>query len=157
MNRWMFSKPDENGWIFKWMIDTYMEGFDYVTNYVFADTLSSRSLAENLKKGHNYVAFKTLGDAKGFNFFATGAEGTPLGIMGDSLMISRVKTINAVAPLPGQFRLIHNGNTLKISEVDSYEFTYTDPLEKGAYRVEIHVKIGGKYIPWIYSNPLYLY
>jgi hypothetical protein len=157
LNKWMFHEPDENGWIFRWLIDTYNEGFDYITNYVFADTLSTSSLARHIKKGHLYTAFKTLGDAKGFNFFSVGIDGKINGIMGDSVKISNLKSLNAVTPLPGQYRLIHNGNTVKTTSIDSYEFSYSDPLEKGAYRLEVHVNIGGKYIPWIYSNPVYVY
>ena len=67
-NRWMFSKPDEEGWIFKWMIDTYESSFNYVTNYVLADTLSSASIAEHVQQGHLFFAFKSLGDARGFIF-----------------------------------------------------------------------------------------
>ena len=156
-NRWMFHEPDKNGWIFRWLIDTYNEGFDYITNYVLADTLSSRSLGEHLKKGHLYTAFKTLGDAKGFNFYAKGIENNIHGIMGDSLKISNLKSLNAITPLPGQYRLIHNGKLVKTTIIDGYEFAFNEPLEKGAYRVEVHVNIGGKYIPWIYSNPIYLY
>jgi hypothetical protein len=157
LNRWMFSEPDENGWIFKWMIDTYNEGFDYITNYVFADTLSVPSIAEHLKKGHLYTAFKTLGDAKGFNFYTQNTDGKITGIMGDSIQIKNTKSLHAVTPLPGQYRLIHNGKTVKISDIDGYEFNWTEPVEKGAYRVEVHVSINGKYVPWIYSNPVYLY
>ena len=156
-NKWLFSEPDKNGWIFKWMIDTYNEGFDYVTNYVFADTLSTRSLAENMKKGHLFIAFKTLGDAKGFNFFTQNARNEITGIMGDSIRISNIKSLNAVAPLPSQYRLFHNGQMVKESDIDGYEYAFAEPLEKGAYRVEVHVKLNGKYIPWIYSNPVYLY
>ncbi len=156
-NRWLFHEPDASGWIFRLMIDTYNEGFDYITNYVFADTLSTQSLGEHLKKGHLYTAFKTLGDAKGFNFFAIGIENNIHGIMGDSLKISNLKTLNAVTPLPGQYRLIHNGKTIKTTEIDSYQFAFSEPLEKGFYRVEVHVNIGGKYLPWIYSNPIFLY
>jgi hypothetical protein len=157
INKWMFHGPDESGWIFRFMIDTYNEGFDYITNYVFADKLSIQSLTEHLKKGHLFTAFKTLGDAKGFNFYATGKDGGLAGIIGDSINIASVKTLNAVTPLPGRYILIHNGKTIKTSEIDGYEFTVTEPLEKGFYRIEVHVNIGGKYIPWIYSNPLYLY
>ncbi len=157
LNRWMFSEPDENGWIFKWLIDTYNEGFDYITNYVFADTLSSISLAKHIKQGHLYTAFKTLGDAKGFNFYAQNTRREITGIMGNSVQISNTKSLHAVTPLPGQYRLIHNGKTVKISDIDGYEFNWTDPLEKGFYRVEVHVSINGKYVPWIYSNPIYFY
>ncbi|HSH19429.1 MAG TPA: hypothetical protein VLA03_03200 [Draconibacterium sp.] len=157
LNKWMFHEPDKNGWIFRWLIDTYNEGFDYITNYVFADTLSAPSLVEHIKKGHLYTAFKTLGDAKGFNFYAIGIENNIHGIMGDSLKISNLKSLNALTPLPGQYRLIHNGELVKTTIIDGYEFAFKEPLEKGAYRIEVHVNIGGKYIPWIYSNPIYLY
>ena len=156
-NKWLFDEPDKNGWIFKWMIDTYNEGFDYVTNYVFADTLSSRSLGENMKAGHIFIAFKTLGDAKGFNFYAQNSRNEIKGIMGDSVKVESTKTLNAVFPLPGQYRLIKDGKPVKTSTVDGYEFSFDGPLEKGAYRVEVHVNINGKYVPWIYSNPIYLY
>ncbi len=156
-NKWLFSEPDKNGWIFKWMIDTYNEGFDYVTNYVFADTLSTRSLANHIKKGHLFVAFKTLGDAKGFNFFARNPQNEISGIMGESVRIENAGKMQAEAPLPGQFRLIRNGKPVKISAIDSYEFSFGEPIEKGAYRIEVHLKIDGKYVPWIYSNPIYIY
>ncbi|GAB1451674.1 hypothetical protein MASR2M47_17300 [Draconibacterium sp.] len=157
LNKWMFHEPDKSGWIFRLMIDTYNEGFDYITNYVFAETLSTASLAKHIKQGHLYTAFKTLGDAKGFNFYANGKDGKLAGIMGDSIKISNLKSLNSVTPLPGQYRLINNGKTIKTSEIDGYEFTIPEPLEKGAYRIEVHVNIGGKYFPWIYSNPVYLY
>lgn len=63
-NRWLFHEPDKNGWIYRFMIDTYKEGFNYITNYVYAENLSTQSLAEHIKKGHLYTAFKSLGDAK---------------------------------------------------------------------------------------------
>lgn len=157
LNSWMFGEPDENGWVFEWLIDTYNEGFNYITNYVFAENLSSRSIAENFKKGHVYTAFKTLGDAKGFNFYVQNPAGQIEGMMGDSIKISNSKSIHAITPLPGQYRLIHNGKTVKISDIDGYEFNWTGPLEKGAYRVEVHLNINGKYVPWIYSNPVYIY
>ena len=43
-NKWLFSEPDKSGWVFKLLIDTYETGFNYVTNYVLADTLSTSSL-----------------------------------------------------------------------------------------------------------------
>jgi hypothetical protein len=153
----MFQEPDENAWIFRWLIDTYNEGFDYITNYVFAENLSTPSLAEHIKKGHLYTAFKTLGDAKGFNFFTVGDNEKMNGIMGDSVQVGGIKSIQAVTPLPGRYLLFYNGKIIKTTSVDGYEFTYTEPLEKGAYRIEVHVNIGGKYLPWIYSNPVYVF
>ena len=156
-NRWLFQKPDQNGWVYKWMIDTYKEGFNYVTNYVLADTLSIPSLAENLKKGHLYTAFKSLGDAKGFMYYSMNKKDSLSGILGDSVKIDQVKTLNATSPFPGQFRLIHDGKTVNVSSNENYQYTWPEPVGKGAYRIEIHIKLNGKLVPWLYSNPIYVY
>ena len=156
-NKWIFSPPDKSGWVFKFMVDTYMDGFNYITNYVLADTLSVPSLAENLKKGHLYTAFKSLGDAKGFLYYSKNKTDSINAILGDSIKIDQVKTLNAVSPLPGQFRLIHDGKTVNISDSENYRYTWSEPIEKGAYRIEIHIKLNGKLIPWLYSNPIYIY
>jgi hypothetical protein len=156
-NKWLFSSPDKSGWVFKFMVDTYMDGFNYITNYVLADTLSVPSLAENLKKGHLYTAFKSLGDAKGFLYYSKNKTDSINAILGDSIKLNQVTTLNAVSPLPGQFRLIHDGKTVNISDSENYRYTWSEPIEKGAYRIEIHIKLNGKLIPWLYSNPIYIY
>ena len=156
-NKWLFEKPDKSGWIFKWLVDTYQASFNYITNYVIADTLSTPSLAENMKKGHLFTAFKSLADAKGFLYYTVNKNDSVNAILGDSVKIDQVKTLNAISPFPGQFRLIHDGKTINISSDENYRFTWSEPLEKGAYRIEIHLKLQGKLIPWLYSNPIYIY
>ena len=156
-NKWLFQKPDQNGWVFKWMIDTYKDGFNYITNYVLADTLSVSSLAKNMKAGHLYTAFKSLGDAKGFMYYATNMGDSLIGMMGDSVKIEQVRALKVISPLPGQFRLIHDGKVVKTTSGENYQFTWTEPIKTGAYRIEIKLKIHGKYIPWLYSNPIYFY
>jgi len=156
-NKWLFEKPDKSGWIFKWLVDTYQASFNYITNYVIADTLASPSLADHMKKGHLFTAFKSLADAKGFLYYAVNKKDSLVAILGDSINIDQVKTLNAISPFPGQFRLIHDGKTVNISSDENYRFTWSEPLEKGAYRIEIHLKLQGKLIPWLYSNPIYIY
>jgi hypothetical protein len=156
-NSWLLHKPDENGWIFKFMIDTYKEGFNYITNYILADTLSVRSLADNLKEGHVYTAFKSLGDAKGFMYYCINQSDSVGCILGDSIQLDLVKSLNSVSPLPGQFRLIHNGKTVDVSSDSIYKYSREELIEKGAYRIELHIKLNGKFVPWIYSNPIYVY
>jgi hypothetical protein len=156
-NRWLLHTPDKSGWIFKWMIDTYREGFNYITNYVYANSLSVSSLSENIKKGHLFTAFKSLGDAGGFMFYGTGQNDSICCMMGDSVGFEKIKTISAVSPLPGQFRLLHNGNIVNKSSYDSYSYNWGDMIEKGAYRIEVHIRIRGVDLPWIYSNPIYIY
>jgi len=156
-NKWLFNQPDKDGWVFKWMTDTYKDGFNYITNYVLADTLSVPSLADNLKRGHLFTAFKSLGDAKGFMYYSKNQKDSLNGIMGDSLKINQVKSLNAVSPFPGQFRLIHDGKTVSISAGESYQYAWSEPIEKGGYRIEVHIKLNGKLVPWLYSNPIYIY
>ena len=156
-NRWLLQQPDENGWIFRLMIDTYEAGFNHITNYVFSDTLSVPALADHLKKGHLFTAFKTLGDAKGFMFYCVDQGDIPGCLPGDSISLEQVKSLKAVSPLPGQFRLIHDGKTVNISPVDDYQYSWGELLEKGAYRIEVHIRLKGRYLPWIYSNPIYIY
>jgi len=77
--------------------------------------------------------------------------------MGDSIQIDQVKSLNSVSPLPGQFRLIHDGKTVDVSAGESYQYAWTEALEKGAYRIELHIKLNGKLVPWLYTNPMYIY
>jgi hypothetical protein len=156
-NKWLFSAPDKSGWIFKLLIDTYETGFNYVTNYVLADTLSTSSLSKNMKQGHLFIAFKSLGDAKGFQFFGTNSKDSIMGILGDSIKLETLKNLKAVSPLPGQFKLIHNGKTISSSAEKEYQFSFSNKIEKGTYRIEMNLSLQGKSIPWIYTNPIYVY
>lgn len=156
-NRWMFSQPDPDGWVFKFLIDTYPAGFNYITNYVLADTLSVPSISEAMKKGHLYTAFKSLGDAKGFLYSAINNDEKQIAILGDSVKIDEVKSLRAISPLPAEFRLICNGKPIHNLSGENYDYSWSGPFEKGAYRIEMYVKLNGKKVPWLYSNPIYLY
>ena len=156
-NRWLFSDPDPGGWIFKWMVDTYETGFNYVANYVFADTLSAASLARHMKLGHVYVAFKDLGDGRGFMFHAQNTNGEVSGIMGDSISADNVKSLHARSPLPGEFRLVKDGKIIDVLPGANYSYQWAGKPERGAYRVEVHVQPGKDLLPWIYSNSVYIY
>ncbi len=156
-NRWLFSEPDASGWVFKLMIDTYEAGFHYISNYLLTDTLSVPSIVDGFNKGHLYTAFKSLGDAKGFMYHARFSDGGIAAIMGDSIQMHEISQLQANAPLPGEFRIIHNGNEVERSEPGVYEYTYQGPFQQGVWRMEVHVNATGKTTPWVYSNPIYLY
>ena len=156
-NRWMFTAPDDEGWIFKFMVDTYEESYRYVTNYVVADTLSVRALGDHLKKGHLYIAFKSLGDATGFMYYSKDREGKISGILGDSVALHQARSLHAVSPLPGQFQLIRNGELVYTSGEGEYEYNWSGPVKEGVYRIEVHIKLGDEDVPWVYSNPIYVY
>jgi hypothetical protein len=156
-NKWLFSAPDQSGWVFKFLVDTYESGFNYITNYVMADSLSTASIGKNIKQGHLFIAFKSLGDAKGFQFYGMDKKGHVSGILGDSIRLDQVKSLKALSPLPGRFKLIHNGKTIKTSKEKSYEFVSGEFIEKGTYRIEVELELQGKFIPWIYTNSIVIY
>ena len=156
-HKWIIHEPDSSGWIFKWMIDTYETSFSYITNYVFSESSTLSDLVSNIKQGHLFTAFKSLGDAKGFVYYSTGKDKGELCIMGDSVGVGKVKSLNAVSPLPGEFRLIHDGKTINVSGGEDYRYSWTGSVEKGAWRIEVWIKLNGKSVPWIYSNPIYVY
>lgn len=156
-NRWMLHDPDEEGWIFEFMIDTYETSFNHVANYVFADTLSVASLADHIKKGHLFVAFNGLGDARGFMYCSRDQAGGVNAILGDSIQVKEVSSMYATSPLPGKFRLVKNGKVVDQSTIPVHEYEWTGPVEAGVYRIEVRIELGAEDVPWIYSNPIYLY
>jgi hypothetical protein len=79
-HKWLIHEPDSAGWIFNWMIDTYETSFSYVTNYVFAESSSRADLITHIKRGNLFTAFRSLGDAQGFEYYSTGGKETDCSI-----------------------------------------------------------------------------
>jgi hypothetical protein len=152
----LLSEPDEAGWAFKWEIDTYYASFMLCTNYIFADTLTKESIARHILSGHLFTAFQSLADAEGFAFYTKDAEENLTGIMGDSVAVAKGRTLNAISPLPGQFRLIRNGKLIDTVS-DAYEYHYESLIFPGVYRLEVALFIESEWKPWIYSNPIYIF
>ncbi len=152
--KWLFSPPDTAGWIFKWEIDPYFESFRFVNTHILADRLTPRALAEHLKQGHAYIAFESLASADGFQFFAT-RSGKFAALMGDSLRFTPDLRLHAESPLPGRIRLVKNGVVIQ-----EQRHTYTAVFsvqEAGIYRGEVALQLDGRWVPWIYTNPIYIF
>jgi hypothetical protein len=157
-NRWMFHQPDQSGWIFRWMIvNTYETSFNNSVNYLFADTLTVPDISRHLLQGHHFTAFRSLAEATGFCYYGEGMEGKMIGIMGDSIKLTDIRKLCAVSPYPGRFTLIKDGKPVFISAGEEYSCSVNNELSKGAYRLEVEVKPGKEWLPWIYTNPIYLY
>ena len=157
-NRWLFSKPDQSGWIFRWMlVNTYETSFNNSVNYLFADTLTVPNISAHLLKGHHFTAFKFLADATGFCYYGEGKDGKMRGMMGDSIQVSDIAKLSAISPYPGRFTLIKDGKTLETTTDENYQYSFGKSLTKGTYRLEVEVKPGDEWLPWIYTNPIYLY
>ncbi len=156
IEKWLLGNPDIAGWAFKMELDTYFHSFNFVNTHIFADTLSSRALRNQLVKGHAYIAFESLAEAKGFEFYGKSKAGKINGIMGDSILIADTKSLEVVSPYPVQFELFRNGKLID-SKADTYSYSYNLANQKGNYRIVARLKLRDELVPWIYSNPIYVY
>jgi hypothetical protein len=147
---------NKNGWAFKWEVDPYFISFNHVVNHVFSDTLSNRAIKDNMVYGHAFISFQSLANADGFQFFTVDENDNVNGILGDSIKVNEVNKIKTLSPFPVRFELIKDGKIIK-TVTNQYEFEYTLKNEKGNYRITASLLFDDEYIPWVYTNPIYVY
>jgi hypothetical protein len=132
-------------------IDPYGLSFRLVRTHILAAELSEPEVLRALAAGHAYVAFDLLSDATGFGFWAE--DGAFQGIQGDEVGIAPGLRLMIESPVEGLIELIRNGTVIRTAATPSL----TVPVEEaGSYRVQISLKIGGRWQPWIFSNPIYV-
>ncbi|KAA3658561.1 MAG: hypothetical protein DWQ10_10950 [Calditrichaeota bacterium] len=151
----LLSEPDENGWAFKLYLDTFYHSFSFVNNHILADSLDKQNLADHFLKGHLYVAFDALADAKGFLFYALDQNDAVSGILGDEIALKNASILSAVSPLPGRYRLLRNGALID-EQAGGYAYKFTGVDKAGVYRIEVAIELDGNWVPWIYTNPIYV-
>ncbi len=98
-----------------------------------------------LRKGRCFISNFSLGDARGFRFWAeSGGTYYPMGsrVAGSGGAVFHIKV-----PARGQIRLLHNSRIM-VEDQSSEMFLYTE--RTGVFRVEVFRKGRG----WIYSNPI---
>jgi hypothetical protein len=132
-------------------IDSYGLDFRFVRTHILAEALTESEVIDALKSGHAYVAFDMLSDSTGFSFWA--GDGAVEGIQGDEIRIKPGLRLNIDSPVVGQVELVRNGAIIRKATTLHLDV----PVEEaGVYRVQISLKIGGAWRPWIYSNPIYI-
>lgn len=155
LEKLLLHEPDEAGWAFRFETDTYYGSFHFVNTHVFSETLTIRAIKNNLVKGHAFVSFASLADASGFQFFTVDQSDNLTAIMGDSVAIGSVETLVALSPLPVQFEVVKDGSVVQSTE-GSYDIQLK-PLTIGNYRVVASLKLSDQWIPWVYTNPIYVH
>lgn len=152
----LMSEPDAGGWGFKFELDTYFHSFNFVNTHVLCDTFSNINIKDNLVAGHAFIAFESLADAKGFQYFSIDTDNNVNAILGDSITANSAYKIRAVSPLPVQFKLVKNGEVIDTKD-EAYNYEFEIKNTSGNYRVEAFLELDGELIPWIYTNPIYIY
>lgn len=109
-------------------------------------------LFEALREGRAYIAYDGLQDARGFRFGAD--NGTDAVVMGAPLQLADGVTLKVKAPLLCRLTLLRGGETVLQAETSTLKQRINAP---GVYRVEAHLRHKRGWLPWIFSNPIYVH
>jgi hypothetical protein len=152
----MLVEADAYGWAYKWELDPYFESFNFNNNYVFCDTFTNENIKQNIIEGHVFVSFESLGKAEGFQYFTVDLKENITAILGDSVRLAEAAALKAVSPLPVKYQLFRNGQMIDES-AEGYDYLYSMDGESGNYRLVARIELNDQWIPWIYTNPIYIH
>jgi hypothetical protein len=97
------------------------------------------------------VACDRPADSLGFLFRGQSDLGSAE--MGDDLRFSLAATLQVHSPHPGRIRVLRDGILEREwATARNAVLTISQP---GAYRAEVHVRIGSRTRRWVYSNPIF--
>lgn len=137
--------------LFRIDLDPYPQSFGHTSTHLLLKSFDEAGLWEALQAGRAYVAFDWIGDPTGFLYEAVcGDERFPLG---SELPPREGLQLRVAAPLPGEIRLIRNGQPIARAEGREAAFPIAEP---GVYRVEVWVVLAAEPRPWVLSNPIYV-
>ena len=143
---------------FNFCIFPFMKALKFLRTHILTEEPLQRdnerdiaSLLSALKRGRAYMAGEYYQDASGFSFSITdnGQEAT----MGDEYILCGPAQLNVRTPVIGRIRIIKDSLLFHEEITRNAECRIIHP---GLYRVEVHMKVMGKYLPWIFSNPVHV-
>lgn len=133
-------------------LDPYALTFGLATTYLLADELTQTKLLDALRRGRTYLAFDRLVPASGFDVRIIDGAGGVWG-MGDTVGSIEHLTLRVAVPHPGRITVIRDGAVVSRSDATTVTVPVAGP---GVYRAEVALLVEGQWLPWIYSNPIYV-
>ena len=130
-------------------LDPYERMAHLVNTHVLAPELSERAILGSLRAGRAFIGFDMIVDSTGFQWFAAGPQANCE--MGESVPYSADMQLTGRSPVPCRFTVSKSGQQLLRQE--GREIVYK-PSGPGKYRVEAEVKVTGKWMPWVFTNPV---
>lgn len=136
-------------------LDPYHRSFRSVSTHVFASQLTERAIRLALREGHAYVSHDWMCDPTGFSvwLFWRQDKSMSLGSMGGEVKFAPGQRLSVQFPVACHGRLLKDGRVIAEHSGESWEHELT---ERGVYRVEGWLEVGGEERPWIYANPVYV-
>ena len=131
--------------------------FRAIRTHIMADAPFDGDLAHDremvytaLQKGHCFIAYDLMGDARGFRFTARGSQ---TALMGDDCVLDGTVHLEAVSPKPAMLRLLREGQEVATARGRKLQYEAT---QSGAYRLEAYLWGWGRRRGWVFTNPIYL-
>ncbi len=147
--RMFFGKLEPGKTLFHVQLDPYPTMVRYVATHILVHELSEQSILDALREGRVFVGFEMLADTKGFVFFAE--DGNTKAISGEKIPLTSTLSLKMASPYPCKFIIYRHG--IIVQENEGRDFSWT-PTEAGKYRVEAQLKLNGKWVTWVYMNPI---
>lgn len=153
--------------LFEMRLDRYEHSLRHVSTHLLMKELTKEAVWEALEAGRAYVAFDWIADPTGFDFAAV--SDTARHEMGSQVAFAEGLHLRGQSPLSVGWKLIRNGKPMVIPAGDespasksngteitgkTLDIAVTEP---GNYRVEAWLRVGGKKMAWILSNPIYIH
>jgi len=149
--RLCFGPLTANRKLFHLQLDPYERSARFVNTHVLARELTEPALLDSLRAGRAFVGFDMIADSSGFQWVAS--DGSSQAVMGEAGTLTPTTRLTARSPLPCRFTVLRDGTSVFQHEGRDMEWS---PASQGKYRVEAELKVLGKWVPWVYANPIEL-
>ncbi len=149
--RMCFGPLTANRKLFHLQLDPYERSARFVNTHVLARELTEPALLDSLRAGRAFVGFDMIADSSGFQWVAS--DGSSQAVMGEASTLTPTTRLTAQSPLPCRFTVLKDGTSVFEQEGRDLEY---GPASPGKYRVEAELKVLGKWVPWVYANPIEL-
>jgi hypothetical protein len=136
---------------FELQLDRYEHSLRHVSTHLLMKELTKEAVWDALEAGRAYVAFDWIADPRGFDFAGIVADRRHE--MGSQVRLAEGLRLGGQSPLPVSWKLVRNGKTLSETTGTTLDVEVKEP---GNYRVEAWLRVAGKKLPWILSNPVYV-
>lgn len=167
--------------LFEMRLDRYEHSLRHVSTHLLMKELTKEAVWEALEAGRAYVAFDWIADPTGFDFAVVSDAARHE--MGSQVKTADGLRLRGQSPIAVEWKVMRNGKPLAISanpespaakapdskpsaakstsakpagsesSGKTFDVAVTGP---GNYRAEAWLRVGGKKVVWVLSNPIYV-
>lgn len=143
---------------FPFSVFPFLKAFKFLRTHVITEKPLTKDNTKDIKQifaaltyGRAYVAAEYYREAKGFSFTVT--DNNRSATMGDEFTLNGRASLDTTLPTTAKIRIIKDGFPFR--EEITRNLT-CDIALRGIYRAEVYLEVFSKYLPWIFSNPIYV-